>query len=220
MQQVEKEVKEDVEKIVQDSASPPKENEEKPKDENTPGETAVTLVETEKKIEEKQSEPLIVEEVVKAEVEEKPKAEEPPSLPITSAEPEEKIEDKHIEPPAIEEIKKPDDIPALDISSKDNPELAKEYAPKEETVNVAGVVDDILKREPEGHSEIKKNLETPQEEPPKGSEEERSLDSLLETLLVKNPRFRIGSFRDFTSFVIAPTENYPKYPCLVAQLVI
>ncbi|XP_027108076.1 uncharacterized protein [Coffea arabica] len=179
LEQVEKEVKEEVEKIAEDGTSPPKGNEEKPKDETTPGETAVPLAETEKKMEEKQSEPLVVEEVVKAEVEEKPKAEEPPSLPITSAEPEEKIEDKHIEPPAIEEIKKPDDIPALDISSKDNPELAKEYVPKEETVNVAGVADNILKREPEGHSGIK-NLETPQEEPPKGSEEEKLVEESKE----------------------------------------
>ena len=41
----------------------------------------------------------------------------------------------------------------------------------------------------------------------------------LETLLVKNPRFRIGSFKDFTSFVIVPV-NYPKYPYLIVQLVI
>ena len=79
LQQVEKEVKEEVEKIAEDGTSPPKGNEEKPKDETTPGETAVPLAETEKKMEEKQSEPLVVEEVVKAEVEEKPKAEEPPS---------------------------------------------------------------------------------------------------------------------------------------------
>lgn len=144
-QQVEQDVKDEGKIIEQEGG-------ERAKVEDNVSATRVPLAEPEEKVEEKQSEPPIVKEDVKAEEEEKPKAEDLPSLPITSDEATEKVEDKHIEPPATEEIKKPDDISVLDVSSVDTQDSVKDSVP-----------------------EIKE-LQTPQEEPATGSKMEEKLE--------------------------------------------
>ncbi|KAI3448423.1 hypothetical protein Pfo_005088 [Paulownia fortunei] len=164
-EEVDKEVQSEVKKMEPEHVFAPKESAEmsKPEESSCP---AAPGAEAEPKIEEKQYEPPVAEEVKEISADENPKAEDLTEAAAPLAEStEQKIEDKPVEIAPSEEEKKTEDAPILEGSDKDIPEVAKETVPEPETTRLleATVADSESKSEAEPAEKQESKVESIEE---------------------------------------------------------